>query len=191
MTASRSPPVRSGGFNRAAHWRCARMAATAVTGTGMEVSGGARLSAPGGRFGLDASGHWLALHSADGVNEWGASLEARLNPAADGRGLSLSLGPAWGPQQGGVLTRERLFDEERNATQQRLSLTARAGYGFATAGGLLTPFADMAFSGEPSTQHYRTGIGFAKGGIDAALTAGHRAGGEPDTRIGMDLRLNF
>ncbi len=162
-----------------------------VTGTGMEVSAGMRLSAPGSRFGLDASGHWLALHSEDGAQEWGASLEARLNPAADGRGLSLALGPAWGQQQNGALTRERLFDDEQGAAPQRLSLTARAGYGFAAAGGLLTPFADMALSGEPRTQHYRTGIGFTRGGIDAALTAGHRAGGEPDTRIGMDLRLNF
>ncbi len=162
-----------------------------VTGTGMEVSAGMRLSAPGSRFGLDASGHWLALHSEDGAQEWGASLEARLNPAADGRGLSLALGPAWGQQQDGALTRERLFDEERNAAPQHLSLTARAGYGFAAAGGLLTPFADMALGGESRTQRYRTGVGFARGGIDAALTAGHRAGGEPDTRIGMDLRLNF
>ncbi len=162
-----------------------------VTGTGMEVSAGMRLSAPGSRFGLDASGHWLALHSEDGAQEWGASLEARLNPAADGRGLSLALGPAWGPQQNGALTRERLFDDEQGATPQHLSLTARAGYGFAAAGGLLTPFADMALSGESRTQRYRTGVGFARGGIDAALTAGHRAGGEPDTRIGMDLRLNF
>ncbi len=162
-----------------------------VTGTGMEVSGGVRLSKPGSRFGLDASGHWLALHSASGTREWGASLEARLNPAAGGRGLSLALGPSWGQQQHGTLARERLFDRERHETPQRLSLTARAGYGFAAAGGLLTPFADMAFSGESRTQHYRTGIGFARGGIDAALTAGHRAGGEPDTRIGMDLRLRY
>ena len=162
-----------------------------VTGTGMEVSGGVRLSKPGSRFGLDASGHWLALHSASGTREWGASLEVRLNPAAGGRGLSLALGPSWGQQQDGALARERLFDRERHETPQRLSLTARAGYGFAAAGGLLTPFADMALSGESRTQHYRTGIGFARGGIDAALTAGHRTGGTPDTRIGMDLRLRY
>ncbi len=164
-----------------------------VTGTGMDVSGGVRLSAPGSRFGLDASGHWLALHSEDDTRERGASLEARLAPGADGRGLSLALGPAWGQQQVGALARERLFDEAQgdNDTPQRLSLIARTGYGFAAAGGLLTPFADMALGGESRTQHYRTGIGFARGGIDAALTAGHRAGGEPDTRIGMDLRLNF
>ena len=162
-----------------------------VTGTGMEVSGGVRLSKPGSRFGFDASGHWLALHSEDGAQEWGASLEVRLNPAGGGRGLSLALGPSWGQQQDGALARERLFDRERHETPQRLSLTARAGYGFAAAGGLLTPFADMALGGESRTQHYRTGIGFARGGIDAALTAGHRTSGTPDTRIGMDLRLRY
>ena len=99
--------------------------------------------------------------------------------------------PAWGPQRNGALAGERVFENERYAEPQRLSLTARAGYGFAAAGGVLTPFADLALSGESDSQHYRTGIGFARNGIEAALTAGHRAGGEPDTRIGMDLRLNF
>ncbi len=163
-----------------------------VTGTGMEVSAGMRLSAPGSRFGFDASGHWLALHSEDDTRERGVSVEARLAPGADGRGLSLALGPAWGQQVVGALAHKRLFDQERDDdAPERLSLTARAGYGFAAAGGLLTPFADMALSGDSGSQHYRTGIGFAKGGIDAALTAGHRAGGEPDTRIGLDLRLHY
>ncbi len=108
-----------------------------LAGTGAELSAGARLSLPGGRFGLDASGHWLALHSEDEAREWGASLEARLAPGAGGRGLSLAFGPQWGGQQRGALTRERLFDEARDDdTPQRLSLTARVGYGFATPGGL-------------------------------------------------------
>ncbi len=162
-----------------------------VTGLGVEFRGGARLASPDGRFSVDGSGHWLALHSEGGMREWGASLEARLAPGADGRGLSLALGPAWGPQRNGALAGERVFENERYAEPQRLSLTARAGYGFAAAGGVLTPFADLALSGESDSQHYRTGIGFARNGIEAALTAGHRAGGEPDTRIGMDLRLNF
>ncbi len=163
-----------------------------VTGSGMEISGGVRMSAPGSRFGLDASGHWLALHAEDDTRERGASLEARLNPAADGRGLSLALGPAWGQQQHGALASERLFDEASDDdAPEHLSLTARAGYGVAAAGGLLTPFTAMAFSGESHSQHYRTGIGFARGGIDAALTAGHRAGGAPDTRISLDLRLHY
>ncbi len=162
-----------------------------VKGTGAEVSGGVRLSASGSRFGLDASGHWLVLHSEGGTREWGASLEARLAPGADGRGLSLALAPTWGPRHDSVLARAGRFDDERNVEPQRLSLTARASYGFAATGGLLTPFADMEFGGEARRQYYRTGIGIARNGVDAALTVGHRTGGEPDTRIGLDLRLHF
>ncbi len=162
-----------------------------VSGAGMEVSGGVRLSAPDSRFGLDASGHWLALHSQNDTQEWGASVEARLSPEADGRGLSLSFGPTLG-QRHGELTRERLFERERpEDTPQRLSLTLRAGYGFAAVGGLLTPFADLEYSGESSAQRYRTGIDYARSGVNAALTAGHREGAEADTRIGLDLRLRY
>ncbi len=163
-----------------------------VTGTGVEVSGGVHLTSPGSRFGLDASGNWLALHSEDGKREMGASLGARLAPAADGRGLSLSVGPAWGKQGIGALTRERLFDAEGGGeAPERLSLTASTAYGFEAAGGLLTPFADMSIVEDSSAQRYRAGVGFARDGIDADLTAVHRAGGEPDTRIGLDLRVNF
>ncbi len=163
-----------------------------VTGTGMEVSGGVRLTSPGSRFGLDASGHWLALHTEDRKREMGASLEARLAPAADGRGLSLSVGPAWGQQRIGALQRERPFEAQRGEdAPQRMSLTARTAYGFEAAGGLVTPFADMSLVDESSARRYRTGIGFVRGGIDAALTAGHRSGGEAVTRVGVDLRLRY
>ena len=162
-----------------------------VTGTGMEVSGGVRLTSPGSRFGLDASGHWLALHSEDGKREMGASLEARLAPEAHGRGLSLSVGPAWGQRPSGALASERPFEGNRNAGPQRLSLTARAGYGFSAAGGLLKPFADMAFGGESHMPRYRTGVGFARSGIDASLTAGYGEGAETDARVGLDLQLRY
>ncbi len=162
-----------------------------VTGAGVEVAGGLRLSSPGDRFGIDASGRWLALHSEDGTEEWGASLEARLAPGADGRGLSLALGPAWGRHGNAALASERLFERTRSAVKQRPSFTARAGYGFEAAGGLLKPFADVAFGGESDTQRYRTGIGFARSGIDAALTAGRRGGGDSDSRLGLDLQLRY
>ncbi len=162
-----------------------------VTGSGIEVSGGMRMSAPGGRFSVDASGRWLALHSESGTQEWGASLESRLAPESDGRGLSLALGPSWGSQLPGALTREPLFDRMRDQdTPQRLSLAARAGYGIAAAGGLLTPFADLALDDGSGTQHYRTGIRFARRGIGTALTVERRNGIEPDTRVGLDLRIH-
>ncbi len=125
------------------------------------------------------------------MQEWGASPEARLAPGADGRGLSLSLGPAWGLQGNGALTSERPFERKRDAAPQSPWLTARAGYGISAARSLLTPFADMALGGEADTQRYRTGIGFARCGIDAALTAGHSGGEETETRAGLDLQLRY
>ena len=166
-----------------------------VTGTGMEVSVGVRMTAPDGRISLDASGHWLAAHSKNGTKEWGASLEARMNAGADGRGLSLALGTDWGhQQQGGALTREKLFEDEQQSEPQGLSLTARSGYGFAMSGGLLTPFAEMAYGGdEARTRSFETGISFARGEFGASVTAGLRDSDDSDseTRMGLELQLRY
>ena len=166
-----------------------------VTGTGMEVSAGVRMTAPDGRISLDASGHWLAAHSKNGTKEWGASLEARMNAGADGRGLSLALGTDWGhQQQGGALTREKLFEDEQQTEPQGLSLTARSGYGFAMSGGLLTPFAEMAYGGDDSrTRSFETGIGFARGEFGASVTAGLRDSDDSasESRVGLELQLRY
>ena len=166
-----------------------------VTGTGMEVSAGVQMTAPDGRISLDASGHWLAAHSKNGTKEWGASLEARMNAGADGRGLSLALGTDWGhQQQGGALTREKLFEDEQQTEPQGLSLTARSGYGFAMSGGLLTPFAEMAYGGDDArTRSFETGISFARGEFGASVTAGLRDSDDSasESRIGLELQLRY
>ena len=166
-----------------------------VTGTGMEVSAGVRMTAPDGRISLDASGHWLAAHSKNGTKEWGASLEARMNAGADGRGLSLALGTDWGhQQQGGALTREKLFEDEQQTEPQGLSLSARSGYGFAMSGGLLTPFAEMAYGGDDArTRSLETGISFARGEFGASVTAGLRDSDDSasESRIGLELQLRY
>ena len=164
-------------------------------GTGLEVSAGVRLSAPGGRFSLDASGHLLALHSQDNTKEWGASLEGRMNAEADGRGLSLALETGWGHQhEDGTLARERLFGDERRTESHGLSFTARSGYGFAMSGGLLTPYAEMVYEGdEERTRNFETGISFARGEFGASMSAGLRDSDDSnsETRIGLELELRY
>ena len=165
-----------------------------VTGSGVELSGGLRLSSPGSRFALDAGGYWLAMHSQDDTQDWGASLEASLAPRADGHGLSMAFGPAWGRQRQGTLESGRLFEQESGDDEpQSLSLTARASYGFAVAGGLLTPFADAAFSGASDSHDYRAGIRFARDRMDTALTASHYESrdNDPRTGIGFEFRLHY
>ena len=163
-----------------------------VRGTGMELTGGMRLSRPGVRLVLDASGHWLALHGQSGTREWGASVAVRLVPRAGGRGLSLALGVERGSPRTGVLNREAAFASEAAEQPGRMLLSLRTGYGFALAGGVLTPFADMAFgTGDVRTRRYRTGVGFRRDGIEAALTAAHRRGSTAETRVDLDLRLSY
>ena len=65
-----------------------------LAGTGAELAGGLRYSAP--NVSLEARGRWLAAHSEDGAEEKGASLTARVGPGAEGRGLFFSLAPRWG-----------------------------------------------------------------------------------------------
>ncbi len=159
-----------------------------VTGAGMEVSGGARLAASGSRFSLDASAHWLALHSRSGVREWGANLEARLKPGADGRGLSLAFGPAWG--RDGTPDREEFSRPEAVAAASGLSFDARAGFGFGIEGGRLTPQAFLRLEED----RRRTGAGVAldlDAGGRLALTAERRHADEAraEDRIRLELRL--
>ena len=66
------------------------------TGTGIEVSGGVRLSF--NSFNLEARGRVLASQGADDYSEHGFSLVATLNPSADGSGISFTLAPRWGRQ---------------------------------------------------------------------------------------------
>ena len=53
-----------------------------VTGTGLEVAGGVRYTAP--RLQVEARGRWLAAHSEEGARERGVSVTARVGPGAAG-----------------------------------------------------------------------------------------------------------
>ena len=64
------------------------------TGTGLELAGGLRMR--GGRVRLIAQGRMLALHSAAGYQERGASVTASVGAGPQQRGLALSVTPRWG-----------------------------------------------------------------------------------------------
>ena len=102
-----------------------------LEGTGVEVAGGVRYV--DGRFQIEARGRVLALHSADGAKERGASLTARLAPRADGGGLSLALTPRWGAA---ATPTEALWQHKMpahlagHAGAETAVLGAQAGYGF-------------------------------------------------------------
>ena len=166
-----------------------------VTGTGLEVAGGLRYTAP--RLQLEARGRWLAAHSEEGARERGVSVTARFGPGAQGRGLSLSLSPRWGADAGTfALWRDgvpgRPGDEAGVADAG--AVDARLGYGFASrSAGLLTPFAEMGLS-EGDSRRVRLGTRFEAGRDLAVELSGERresGGAPPDRGVRLDVRLRF
>ena len=94
---------------------------------------------------VEAAVRGLVAHEDTSYEEWGASASVRIDPGAEGRGLSLTLAPTWGASGTGT---ERLWgladarglspDAEFEAGRR---FDAEAGYGFALArsSGVLTP----------------------------------------------------
>ena len=84
--------------------------------------------------------------------EWGVSGLVRLDPGASGRGLSLSVQPAWGRTAGGV---QRLWETgdilgASPADQASARMSAEIGYGLGAPRGLgvVTPYAGLGLAGE-------------------------------------------
>ena len=74
----------------------------AETGTGVEVGGSLRYADAASGLSVEARGRTLIAHEAAGFGEWGASASVRLDPGAEGRGLSFSLAPTLGAASNGV-----------------------------------------------------------------------------------------
>ena len=111
----------------------------AETGTGIEVGGGVSYTDPGTGITVDAKARGLVAHEDTDYAEWGASGSVRVEPDASGRGLSLTLAPAWGADSGGA---ERLWSagDARGlapdvAADPVSRLEAEVGYGFSVFGG--------------------------------------------------------
>ncbi len=168
-------------------------------GSGVEAGFGARLSAPGSRFALEAEGRHLALSSEAGYGGTGASLTAGLEPAADGAGLSWSASLATGVRADGaaMLADDLDYDEAGfGADEDRMALELEARYGFRlpAAHGLLSPLLRLSEE-EGVRRKLEAGLAFqaARGRVDLELTGGHetRSGAADNNRFRLDLRLGF
>ena len=109
-----------------------------ATGAGVEVGGGGcRGPVRAGGLTLEVDGRWLLAHRSD-LEEWGLSGGVTLEPDTGGRGLSLSVRPAWGEAGSGT---SRLWEEGmagRGETEEERSgavLEAEVGYGVSAFGG--------------------------------------------------------
>ena len=119
----------------------------AEEGAGFEV--GAGLAYQGRGITLEGKVRTLLAHDEDAYEEWGASFAVRVDPGNDGRGLSLSITPAWGSaaseaeqlwstRAAGDLVADNAFEADRR-------IDAELGYG---VGGLgtLTPYAGLSLT---------------------------------------------
>ena len=66
----------------------------AETGTGVEIGAGLRYTI--GAVTIEAQARTLVAHEDSDYEEWGMSGAIRVTPSASGRGLTLSIAPAWG-----------------------------------------------------------------------------------------------
>ena len=121
-------------------------------GAGLEVGAGLRYA----RSAVTVEGRVraLALHEASGYEEWGASGSVRVEPSASGRGLSVTLAPAWGNAASAVERLWSLRDPGGLASnadpEPGARLDAELGYGLTgpRGVGVATPYAGLGLARE-------------------------------------------
>ena len=145
------------------------------TGNGVEVGGGLRYADDAAGLTVAWRARTLLSHSGD-HEEWGMSGLVRLAPGAAGRGLALSVQPAWGQTASSVqrLWATGVTPGVASAGQGGGRLDARVGYGMALL--------DGHFTGTPEL-----GLGLSEAGRDWRL--GWRLGLAETKRVAFNLRL--
>ena len=133
----------------------------AETGTGFEAGAGMRYAAEG--IAIEGAVRKLVTHEDSGYEEWGASGSVRIDPSASGRGLSLTLAPAFGAASSETERLWSLGDARRLSgdaeTGAGSRLEAEVGYGWrllSTTRGMLTPYTGLSFS-DRGTRAWRLG----------------------------------
>ena len=142
----------------------------AETGLGLEVGGRLGYTHSQRGVALQATARRLLMHQASGYEEWGVGGSLNIDPGALGRGPSLRLHSSWGAAGSGM---DRLWSQRSAADLARSTQAAEAGlfdaelgYGLDALGGLLTPYARIASSGQ-GTHTYGVGGAAARGAVVA------------------------
>ena len=168
-----------------------------ATGAGLEAGGGLSWTDPTRGLTVEAKGRALLVHNSD-VEEWGASGSMRLDPDADGFGLSFRLSPSWGASGSSVA---RLWDEGVAAPRptdggggNEARLETELGYGLPAFGGagVTTPYAGFGLA-QGGERDMRAGVRLDLGtGFDLGIDAERREN-TTDTGhgIGLDLRIRW
>ena len=165
-----------------------------ATGMGLEAGGRLSWTDPARGLTVEAEGRALLAHDSD-VEEWGASGSMRLDPDADGLGLSFQLLPSWGASGSGVA---RLWDEGVAAGPadggDGARLETDLGYGLPALGGhgTATPYAGFGLA-QGGERAMRAGVRLDLGtGFDLGVEAERRENAtDAGHRVGLDLRIGW
>ena len=169
----------------------------AETGTGVEVGAGLRYTA--GPLTIEGRVRTLVAHEARGYEEWGASGAIRVSPGASGRGLTLSIAPAWGrtgsatEQLWSARDASMLGADEEFEAASRLEMEAGYGFGLARNRGVLTPYAGATL-GDGGSRTVRSGVRWTLGSelaVTAEATRNESAGAETADEVRLRAALRF
>ena len=157
----------------------------------IEAGGSLRYADPATGLILEGRARTLLAHGGD-YEEWGVSGLVRLGPGATGRGLTLSVQPAWGLTNSSVqrLWETGLAGEANPADQASGRLHAEIGYGLGAARGLgvVTPYAGLGLAGE-GRQSARIGARWqVMSGTNVDLHGARRETGDDDPEHIMMVR---
>ena len=169
----------------------------AETGTGVEIGAGLRYTI--GTVTIEAQARTLVAHEASGYEEWGLSGAIRVTPSDSGRGLTLSIAPAWGQTGSAAEQLWSAHDARAFGSDQDFEASSRlemdAGYGFGLPGnrGVLTPYAGLAL-GEAGDRTVRAGTRWQLGpDVVVGLVATRQASdaGEAANELMLRAALRF
>ena len=193
LQGSRALELGSGGtFTPSAEIGVRHDGGDAETGTGIEAGAGVLLAGAG--FAIEGTVRTFVAHEDGNFEDWGASGSIRIDPGASGRGMSLTVAPAWGSASSGVerlwslsSARELARDGESEAGQ-RLEAEIGYGLGLTAARGVLTPYTGLSLA-TGGNRAYRTGARWTLGRdtavrLEAAREAGH-GDGAPDHSVAL------
>ncbi len=156
---------------------------TAEQGLGLELGGGLAYTQTEWGLSVDMQGRYLLVHEDGAFEDWGASVNVRLDPGLGGEGAYLTVAPVWGQPGSGV---EQLWGTAaavpggppaaRAAGWRPANVEVDVGYGLALADGrgLLSPYGGLVL-GDPGTARYRLGSRWAMSALLDLSVEGERA----------------
>ena len=165
-----------------------------ATGVGVELGAGLAWSDAAAGLSASVTGRSLVAHGGD-LEEWGASGSLHMDAGGDGRGLALSLTPAWGEAGSGLA---RLWEEGMTARDGDAGaagggrLEGELGYGLAAWGeaATVTPYGGVTLGA--NERRYSLGQRLALGealGLEIEASRSERS--KAGYGLGVELRMNW